>query len=229
MWLRRNILWLILLLIGVYLCYTIVKILNDKNSRLKVVNNISAEYSSPFFQNKMTNPTSYVLYNTDLSPVSDFYYDNDYWVVITKLKTNKSDSLPLVKVVNGKSTLTEGVVYAGFDEGYFHLDFLPDSNQIYSVMVTINGDSIKNISKSNDLVAYTCKCKSVSISYNDFKNNNLSIEHSLNKLVPSCIVFLRRDKSMYLVFLSEADPKTSAKFATFNLNQIFRNQSSVSK
>jgi hypothetical protein len=222
MWLRRNFLWLILLLLfGVYFFYTVEKILTDKNSRLKTINSIPVEYSDLFFQNKISNPTSYVLYNTELSPISDFYYNNSYWIVITKLKTKKSDSLPFVNVKNEKTSLTEGIVYAGFDEGYFHLDFLPDSSSISSIALTINGDSIKNISKNSDLVAYSCKCKSLSVSYDNFKSNNLNIEQSLNKLIPSCIVLLKRQQSVYLIFLSEANPKSTVNpFATFNLNQI---------
>src|ERR1700761_3857738 len=117
------VIWFIILLLGLltalYITLTIVKMTGDKGSKLKIESSIPHEYSRLFFESpeKISNRQSYILYNTKLNPISQFYYDNKYWVVVTRLRTKRTDSLPHIIVRKNKFNLTYWKVYAGFDEG----------------------------------------------------------------------------------------------------------------
>ncbi len=112
--------------------------------------NVPVEHSSLLFmKEQMSRVKSYVLYNTTINSVSDFYYDNIYWIVVTRLKTKKLDSLPTVYVKQGKPKLTNGRVYAGFDIGYFTLNMLPDSGKISSIMMMLRASLLYIYNNNN--------------------------------------------------------------------------------
>jgi hypothetical protein len=218
----KAVLLIVFLFFAINISYQFVKILLDKKSRLKTITSIPGEYTNLFFQSaqKITVAKSYVLYNTDISPISTFYYDDKYWVVITKLKIKKLDSLSFVSIKKGKPGLTNGEVYVGFDGGYYHLDILPDSHEFSKLNLITKGDSLKPFLKRKDLAAYYFNLKSIAISDSDRKRNYLKIETSGHE-VQASLILLKRGQSAYFILIGNKDPVDRNETFQTNLNEIF--------
>jgi hypothetical protein len=150
------------------------------------------------------------LYNANFYPVSNFNYNNDLWVVVTKFKINeKTDSLPNINIKQGKNNLTENKIYTGFDKGYFRFYILPDSNIIKNIDLMVDGNSIEVIKKTKNLAMYSFNLKSMSLSYDGLHQNNLNIETSTKPSISS-VILAKRGQSLYFIFISQIDPTKNA-------------------
>jgi hypothetical protein len=191
-------------LLVLYFLVELFRIAGNKETRLKVVDTIPVNYLDLFTKKdtSITDRGSYILYKTNISPFSDFNYEQKYWIVITKLRAlNNKTVLPVIDAKSGNANVTEEAIYTGFKKGYFEVDFLPDSTRVSNVHLILDGDSVKTIIKNDSIASYYFKMKKLSVGYKDEVTKNIYMTNTDNP-IPSMVCFLIYKKSTYFVFIS---------------------------
>jgi hypothetical protein len=209
---------IVFILYGVYKLYGLIHGTTTTASKMIVVNDIPKEYSSLF--KNVTNITYKQTHFDDKekrNPVSDFIYDAKYAVFVTKIKTtNGLNSLPLITKQFHETKMTDDTIYSTISSGYSEFDYLLDTLTASNLFLTLDGDSVRSIIKNNVIEGYYLRNKAFSINYKKDGIVNLFMtttesEHSL----PSVLLFLLHQKSLYFICISVLDPND-----TFNMNII---------
>ena len=111
---------------------------------------------------------------------------------------------------NNDGRFTNGLYYYPLGP-LFDVFYKTGQNKITSIELNLVGDTIKTVTKNDSLIHYYSRFKSFSINYNSsdstsiYSNSNRTAEAELpNSSLPINIVFLRKQKSVYLLIMSVA-------------------------
>jgi hypothetical protein len=166
---KRYILIAVAIVIVLIICLIkFLQIVKSVENESTIVNSIPLEYTSLFIHNDSTfsKKITYVILKNQRSPISDFLYDNKYYITVTKLKTDHPiDSLPPIQLESGETEQSYYGVFNGFDIDYGELDYKPQPLVASNIFLTLYGDSLKQLSSTKKLAAYCINLKKFSLKY----------------------------------------------------------------
>jgi hypothetical protein len=155
--------------------------------------------------------------NKNRNPVSDFVYDTKYAVIVTKIKTIGSlNSLPLITPQFHQTETTDDIFYNVIESEYSKFDYFLDTLSATNISLTLYGDSIRSLIKNDTVAGYYFMNKVFSISYKKNRVVNLFMKTTESEYaLPTLLLFLVHQKSLYFICISVRDPKDK-----FNMNVI---------
>jgi len=162
-----------------------------KNGRIVFVNTLSSKYRNP---------------------VSRFYIDNKYYLQVYKMYNSFNYSLKKAIKEEFSGSSPSNTEYAS-DETT-DMEFLykrTEPQKPENIYLTIGGDSTITLKKNDTVAYYFSKCANLSIRFKQDQDNDIFGEcksQNLN-MVPLEIMFLKRDKNLYLFTLSSKNASTT--------------------
>ncbi len=176
-------------------------------------NNIPGEYSNLFKQKEKI-----AVIRTEESnfrnPISDFYYDNKFWIEVYKVDTS------IQKALSG--TVLKNIFYESFKESHISYDTVystSDDNMPFSVQYksgnpgkiasihfNLSGSNRQVVVKKDNLIGYFSFLKSFSMRYNESGVIDLFVKSKEDGiLIPSEILFITNQGNVYIVMIMPKD------------------------
>jgi hypothetical protein len=190
----------------IYIVFSIVKGLiagsNAMSTRKATLRSIPSEFMN-LFNDRNIFKNAFTELSTVRYPISYFDYDNNkYSIVVTKINSIKNILLDtLIKEEFNNENIDERGGYLMVSQFRYNLYYLPKSLKASNILLDLNGDSITSVIKNDTVKSYYFKMKSFSLKYEKSSLDDLfGIAHGTN--VPAYIVFLKRNESLYFIFMS---------------------------
>jgi hypothetical protein len=166
------------------------------------------------------------------NPVSDFKsHDNKYFVEVFKLKASSNVSLNnLVSQSTNDKIDINGITYLTMGCNLYTLFYKMDNNKATHIDVSINGFDTK-VLRNDSVALFSSKFKVFYIRYNnsdttsiwamsDGKSFIAPTPHVPAIGLPIDIMFIKKQKAIYLLLMSVNDPRT--KFEPDQLSRMIR-------
>jgi hypothetical protein len=196
----------LLVIIVIMICVRVFDhLVNSVESESTIVNSIPVEYMNLFLHKDSTfsKIKTYIILKNQRSSISNFLYDDKYYITVTKLKTTQSmNSLPLIQLESGESEQNYYGLFNGFDIPYGEFDYRPQPLVASNIFLTLYGDSLKQFSPTNYLTSYSINIKKFSVKY--IKNGpvDLYMDAQDSQVKPSSILlFFNYHGNIYLIYI----------------------------
>jgi len=191
-----------------YLIFGFIKMIVDmsqlSSTEIATVRTIPSEYLNIFnIEGRGLIANKFTDLNTTRHPISHFDYDhNKYFIVMNKIDIAKDISLnKLINVAYQRTNVSLNVAYLGVSEFNVYFSYLPVPVKTEEIQLNLNGDSIEEIAKSDSIVNYYLHLESVSLRYKKNGLNDLVLKAKSDE-VPASILFLKRKKIIYVIYMS---------------------------
>jgi hypothetical protein len=218
---KKTVILVIGIVLLVYAVFQINKTLSKAHwgddERLPSDDSLNAEYASliaPRYaplvnvqevrKRKVRNPVAYAL------------YDSKYNFIIYKIDVVTEQSLAKIITISHKSgDLTTGIVYQIVENDFFRFQYKTGkAPPVTRILLTLAGDSIEEVTASDSILSYHLNCNNMSIRY--FSEDTIDIflvgkdrAFGRTAIMPLDILFLKRNKAVYLLLLIPKTPKES--------------------
>ncbi len=193
--------------IGIIMIDTINGIIeweHTSSTRTAIIQTIPVEYSHLFnLQSREKIRNSF----TDLSsvrfPISHFDYDdNKYCIIETKIKLDSDISLSkIINEIHTKTSISKGNTYWGITESNFNFYYLAKPIHTSNVLLALDGDSIRTLSKNDSTISYYFKMRSFSMQYDQNYLKDL-VANAKGDKIPVCLSFIKRNRLLYIILMS---------------------------
>jgi len=189
--------------------------LNEPHYDLPTSKTIAKEDSSLIAQQYWHKLHVDETYNSKVrNPVSFLIYENAYELIIGRIDLEKEETFNDLIIIENKSVTSSAYyTYNNIEHNhYFNFKYLVGPiNPANHLYLTLSGDSISVIRKTDSLISYHLICKNVSIRYAEDAPKDfffIGKEGFLNitKRVPLNISLLRKGKAVFFLLLA---PHTS--------------------
>ena len=204
---------------GLYRFYEMSRGVASTLGKMAVIDDIPNEFISLFKKDiNITAKQTHFDDQKNRNPVSDFIYNDRYAVFVTKIKIKTSlNSFPIIAEQFHETKMTDNVVYNTISSGYSELNYFLDTLSTSKIYLTLYGDSIKSIIKNNSVQGYFLINKEFSISYKNDGIVNLLMKATDDRYpLPSVLLFLVHQKSLYFICISALKPENKLDIKMVN-------------
>lgn len=203
---------MLVLIVSLFLLYTLVGFLysmrrlkeHSQVEHVRVSDSLVQEYVKlfPNYDSSMVTP-GYAYVPTARSPFSTFDFKNGNCLIIAKLDTAITMTLRAAAIeTGGRAEGSMDSIYNIINENYFEISHLVSKPKtIQNFYVTLNGDSIREITRNDSTIQYYWRAKNFSARYE--QRGPVDIYGSVKgQEVPMDIFFMRRNGKLYFALLS---------------------------
>lgn len=146
-------------------------------------------------------------------PIAFMFFDSTYHLISYKIDLINDSSLReiigLKKISVDRST---GITYHIIDKGLFKFQFKAGKTEpVSKIMLTLAGDSLQTVVYNDSIINYHLLCDNLSIRYLDKGPKDIFVigkqEAFSTSIIPMDILFLKRNKAVYLLLMIPVDAK----------------------